>query len=113
MASHNILKYEHGPLNESIVAIGGSFQITEEKRFIHRDKEILYLLALAHVDNACCGSWGCGYALVKGYIKNWKLKEIEDDYAVTEFVPVEDPDEKEAIRKRIMSEEMVQQVVFT
>ena len=112
-STDNIVEYTHGPLDESIVAIGGSFRITEEKRLAYDGKEVLYLVGLAHMDNACCGAWGCCYAIVKGVVEDWKCKEDQQGYAITRVVPIADQNERDQIRKKIMSVEMVQQVVFT
>ncbi len=112
-SADNIVEYTHGPLDESVVAIGGSFQITEEKRMNYHGEEVLYLMGFAHMDNACCGAWGCCYAIVKGVIKDWKCKEDQQGYAITRVVPIVDPNEQDHIRKKIMTDEMVQQVIFT
>ena len=110
--SEKLSQYTHGPLDESIVAIGGYFRIIEEKRMAYDGERVLYLMGLAHMDNACCGSWGCNYAIVKGFITDWKYKIDQQGYAVTQVVPVTDAEEQERIRTAIMSEEMVQQVIF-
>ena len=112
-STDNSVEYTHGPLDESVVAIGGSFRITEEKRLAYDGKEVLYLVGLAHMDNACCGAWGCCYAIVKGVVEDWKCKEDQQGYAITRVVPIADQNERDQIRKKIMSDEMVQQVVFT
>ena len=111
--SDNFVQYTHAALDEHIVAIGGHFQITKEKRTAYRGKALLYLLGLAHMDNACCGAWGCCYAIVKGYIEDWKYKKDRNGYAITRLTPITDSDDQEKIRKTIMSDEMVQQVIFT
>ena len=112
-ASDSFTEYTHGPLDDDIVAIGGSFRITEEKRVAYHGKELLYLLGLAHMDNACCGAWGCCYAIVKGFVEDWKYKTDRNGYALTRVVSVTDPADQQQIRSTIMSDEMVQQVIFT
>jgi len=111
--SENITEYIHRPLGESVVAIGGSFRITEEKRMACDGQDVLYLLSIAHMDNACCGVWGCYYAIVKGFVRAWKHMQDQQGYAMTRVVPVDNPKEQEQIRNKIMSEEMVQQVIFS
>ena len=111
--SENFVQYTHAALDEHIVAIGGYFKITEEKRIAFDGEEVLYLMGIAHMDNACCGAWGCCYAIVKGFIEDWKYTEDQDGYAITRLTPVADPSDQEQIRKSIMSDEMVQQVIFT
>ena len=107
------MEFTHLPMNEDILSISGGFRITEEKRMLVDNNEIFYLIGIAHMDNACCGSWGCSFAVVKGIVKEWKFRKDQDGNDVTRLMPVADQKEKEHIMNRIMSEEMVQQVVFT
>jgi len=54
--------------DEAVQAIGGHYSLTAERRIQHRGRVLLYWLAVAELDNACCGATGCGYAIVQGYV---------------------------------------------
>lgn len=107
-----LFEYIHDPMEEAVVAIGGNYRLIEEKRISFDGKEILYLVAFARMDTSCCGNSGCGYAIVKGFIANWKSRKNRQGYAVSKIVPVEAAVERERIRKLITGVESVQQVVF-
>ena len=113
MAHGGDTEFTHLSMNEDILSISGSLRITEEKRMVIDNDDIFYLIGIAHMDNSCCGSWGCSFAVVKGIVKEWKFKKDQDGNDVTRLTPVADQKEKERIMNKIMSEEMVQQVVFS
>jgi hypothetical protein len=64
------------------------------------------------VDTSCCGPGGCTYALVPGYLKEWKYKTGRDDLFVSRVEPIRDADVQSEIRRLILKKESVQQVNF-
>jgi hypothetical protein len=64
------------------------------------------------VDNSCCGTGGCGFALVPGYVLLWKASRNEKGEPVTEIEPVRDEQARQTLRALIQGSEKVQQVNF-
>lgn len=104
--------YTHTPLGQEITAVAGHYVLQEEKRVPFRGRELLVARGYAVVDSSCCGSGGCGFAHVAGYLVGWKLRANEKGEAVSEVQPVRNEEEQETIRKLIRDNEKVLQVQF-
>ncbi|MGW8321267.1 MAG: hypothetical protein ACWGSD_06915 [Thermodesulfobacteriota bacterium] len=104
--------YTHRPLGEEVRSISGYYAIDEEKRIPFQGREILLAKGCWAVDSSCCGTGGCGFALVPGYVLKWKASTNERGEPVSEIEPVRDDEEKQALRKLIHESEQVQQVNF-
>ena len=46
--------------------VNGHYELGESRHIVVDDHDILYRLGSALLDNSCCGSFGCAYALVIG-----------------------------------------------
>ena len=104
--------YTHSALGQEIRAAAGHYVIEAEKRLPFHAREVLFAIGYAMVDSSCCGTGGCGFALVPGYITGWKTRNNEQGEPVSEVEPVRDEAEREAIRKLIQETEKVLQVNF-
>ena len=102
----------HPELGQEITAIGGHYVFNNEHRLFFNDCDVLYLVGYAVVDTSCCGTGGCAYAMVPGYIHRWKYKKIETDELVSQVEPVKEADDQAAISRLIRKKESVQQVTF-
>lgn len=111
--SARVPEYIHEPLDEVVVAIGGSYRLVEEKRLPFQGGEVFYLIGYAHMDTSCCTIGGCSYALVMGFIRDWKYRKNSDGLDVSSIVSVEDHTARDLIRRAILSEDVVQQVIFS
>jgi len=104
--------FVHVELDKEITAIGGHYVLTKEVRLPYQNREILYLAGYAVYDTTCCGAGGCGYALVAGYIENWKYKTNGNGQAVTKTEPITDKNIQQDVRTLIEKSELVNQVRF-
>ena len=104
--------YAHPLLGEEITAIGGHYVLTKEVRVPHHDREILYLVGYAVLDSTCCGVGGCAYAIVPGFVLDWKFKKDLAGRPVSEVKPIQDPLVQKEIRQLLQKKEMVHQVNF-
>jgi len=104
--------YTHPILEEEITAIGGHYVLAKEVRLPHHGREILYLVGYAVLDSTCCGVGGCAYAIVPGFVLDWKFKKDLADRPVSEVNPIQDPLVQKEIRQLIQKKEMVHQVNF-
>jgi hypothetical protein len=104
----------HQELNQEITAIGGHYVLTREVRLPFHGREVLYLVGCAVVDTSCCGAGGCAYALVPGFILEWKSQTDGDGLAVSQVEPIRDEATQREVRRLIEIEngEPVHQVTF-
>ena len=113
MENQSILKdFIHPVLNAEIRAISGHYVLSRERRLAFNDREVLYFIGCATVDSSCCGAGGCAYALVPGYIREWKYKKSSVDLAVSRVEPIRDAGTQSEIRRLILKKDPVQQVNF-
>ena len=111
-AKPSIREYTHIELNVEVQSIGGHYILEKEVRMPYHGEEVLYVVGTGVVDTSCCGMGGCRYAIVPGYLLEWKYRTNDDSLPVSEVMPIRDEDIKKQIRDRIMKEEMVQLVEF-
>ena len=113
MENQSVLKdYIHPVLNEEIRTISGHYVLSEENRLPFNDRQVLYFIGCAVVDSSCCGPGGCAYALVPGYIRQWKYKLNASNLSVTQVEPIRDQGHRQALRQLIQEKEGVRQVDF-
>lgn len=105
-------EYIHQRLNQEITAIGGHYVLMKEVRLPLQGREVLYLVGYAVIDTSCCGIGGCAYALVPGFILDWRYKRNKDGLAVSQVEPIQDEAIQKEVRWLIESNETVQQVSF-
>jgi hypothetical protein len=86
--------------------IAGYYTPQQEIRLPYKDREVLCIIGQVVLEASCCDSntdWV--YALVPGYILNWRDSVNEDGLPVSAVEPVRDTKEREEIRKVIQTEE--------
>jgi hypothetical protein len=102
----------HPVLNEEVRTISGRYMLNQEKRLPYDGREVLYYLGCAVLDTSCCGTAGWTYALVAGFIEQWKYRVKADDLWVTRVKPLRDKAQQEKLLRLIKDKEPVQQVNF-
>ena len=107
-----LIDFIHPVLNQAVRTISGHYILSREKRLSYNGRKVLYLIGCAVVDTSCCGPGGCAYALVPGYIKQWKYKSTPDNRSVTQIETIKANDVRKALRRLIKEKEPVQQVDF-
>ncbi|MDY6881900.1 MAG: hypothetical protein V2J25_15565 [Desulfatiglans sp.] len=107
-----VKEYIHYDLNQEIRAIGGGYVLTKEVRLPFGDKDLFYVTGYGVIDSSCCGTGGCGYALVPGFVEQWKVRENTDGLSVSQIEAIRDKEVQEKVRSLIMEKELVQQVIF-
>ncbi len=106
-----IKEYTH-ELEKEVLSISGWYELEKEERFKYNEREILYVIGNAVVDSSCCGYGGCRYAVVPGFILNWKSKTNKDGLHISEVEPINGQMLKEDLRKVLEKKEWVSQVRF-
>ncbi len=105
-------EYTHHELNREVDAIGGHYVLTKEARLPFKGREVLYLVGYAVVDNSCCGVGGMAYALVPGFVLDWKSQMNDEGLAISLVEPIHDQAMQREIRQWIERKEGVHQVRF-
>jgi len=113
METSETKEFFHPMLGEEVRAVGGSYSLIRECRLAFGGREILYLVGAALFDTSCCGVGGCGYAIVPGFIRDWKIRQTPDGKAVSLVEPIENSAIRKEITEIIIRRDMVQQVQFT
>ncbi len=109
----NLIKdFVHYDMNEEIRAIGGGYTLIKEERLPMGGREVLFVIGHAVFDTSCCGTGGCGYAIVPGFIEEWKHKKNASGRFVSRVKPIKDAELQKEIRLIIKQKEMVQEVRF-
>lgn len=112
MKTSSIKEFVHHKLGGEVRAVGGEYTMIRETRIALDGRELLYLVGYALFDTSCCGVGGCGYAVVPGFIRDWKTKQTPTGEAVSLVEPIENSDVRKEITEIIIRREMVQQVQF-
>ena len=99
-------------LNEEIRFLAGGY-VLEKEGWIEKDgRQVLYAVGHAFVDRACCGTWGCRFAFVPGYMIRHKVRKNDQGLWVSEVEPVVDEPSRQEIVRILKEKEWVQQVQF-
>ena len=112
MISPEVAEYTHWPLDTEVKAIGGRYVFTDEFRIPFSGKELYYLVGHALFDSTCCGFGGCRYALVQGFIRDWKKKKNPEGQFVTTIERIVDKKDQKEIEALITKNIVVNQVKF-
>ncbi len=105
-------EYVHQSLNEIITAIGGYYILTKEVRQPFQEHELLYLCGYAVYDTTCCGDGGCNYAIVVGFVREWKVKRNSQGLDISLIEPICDLTLQGEIRQLVQKSEIISQVNF-
>jgi hypothetical protein len=133
-------EYTHLADGETIESISGHYTQEKELRLEYRGRPLLVVIGHTIIDRSCCGSGGCRYAMVIGYLVEdraptrgggdgiagaWPYaptnnedsaraedSERADGVAVSLVEPVNDPGGQAAIEELVRARETVTQVVF-
>ena len=109
--SRAIREYTHDLHNE-VRAISGYYRLDREVKIDINGRTIFYAVGDAVLDGACCGAWGCRYALVLGYVVNWKEKINSKGLPVSMVEPITDAAVIEGLKGLLEQKEAVSQVRF-
>jgi len=104
-------KYTH-ELNKEVQSISGWYRLYKEGRIGHKGREFLYLVGDGVVESSCCGSGGCRYAVVPGFIVSWKSGTNGEGLFISVIEPIRDARVREDIKIILSKKEGISQVQF-
>ncbi len=107
-----IREYTH-ELNREVRSISGGYEFEKEGNLQIDGREVLYVVGNAIVDSSCCGVGGCRYALVPGYVRQFKTRQDEQGLWISEVEPIIDIATRQEITRVLKEKEIVQQVQFS
>lgn len=107
-----IVDFNHPVLEETISAIGGEYRLKEERRAFLADGELLYYTGYFVIDRSCCGVGGSAYALIAGFVAQWKYTKDAQGRPVSQVHTVKNERDRDRIAKMIKKEDPQCQVVF-
>lgn len=105
-------EYAHSELNKEVYSIAGYYIPQKEVKLKYNNREVLYVVGLGVIDSSCCGVGGCRYALVPGYLVNWKNKTNGDDLPVSDVESISDEETRRDITQIISAKENITQIEF-
>jgi hypothetical protein len=105
----NFIHYE---INEEVRAIGGGYTFIKEDRLYLDGRKVLFFIGHAVFDTSCCGSGGCGYAIVPGFVTAWKIGKSDSGRFISRVESITDADLQNKIRNILKQKEMVRDVRF-
>lgn len=91
-------KYLHQEPGTEVRFIAGHYTIIEEGRIVYRDRELIYVVGIAGVESSCCGTRGCRFINVHGYVVDWKGRISESGIPMSIVDPIEDKTAQDEIR---------------
>ena len=107
-----IREYTH-ELNREVRSISGRYEFDMEGKLQIDGREVLYVVGNGVVDSSCCGVGGCRYALVPGYVRQFKTRQDEQGLWISEVEPIIDRVTRQEITRVLKEKEIVQQVQFS
>ncbi|MFO7963535.1 MAG: hypothetical protein R6U50_06415 [Desulfobacterales bacterium] len=110
--NERVTDFIHPDLNEEVRAIGGGYSIIKEDRLHVDGREVLFMVGHAVFDTSCCGTGGCGYAIVPGFVMEWKSRRHDSGRFISRIQPISDPDLRKKIKSVLKEKELVQEVRF-
>ncbi len=105
-------EYLHQDPGTEVRFIAGHYTIIEERRIVHRGRELLCVVGVAAVESTCCGTQGCRFINVPGYVADWKGRVSEKGTPLSVVDPVEDKADQAEIRELLEREFPYSQILF-
>jgi hypothetical protein len=93
-----VFEFVHPELNQRVDFFGGGYLFVEEGKLPYRGKEVLYLVGMAGIEASCCGTGGCAFIKVPGYIRAWKRGQNEAGRPISEVERIEVQDQRKEIQ---------------
>lgn len=109
--AENVKEHVHLFMDE-VISIAGFYRIEKEGSLEIDGREVLYSVGIGVVDSSCCGSSGCLFADVAGYLLKFHAKRDDRGRWVSYIEPIHDQDAKRRIQKVLEDKEMIQQIRF-
>ncbi|MBE0481302.1 MAG: hypothetical protein IBX68_10020 [Dehalococcoidia bacterium] len=101
------VEFVHQPIGQEITALAGYYTLLKELKLEYDNREVLAVTGMCSIESSCCGRRAFHYAIVPGYLVNWKGKKNGDGLDISEVEPLTDEGAKLTIRTRLADMEGV------
>ena len=105
-------RFVHPTLNEEVRAIGGGYYFTKELRLDLDGRDVLALIGVGIIDSSCCGTGGCSYAFVPGFVDGFEIDADPEGAPVSMVEPILDGAMRKRITRQLKDAEHVMDVRF-
>jgi hypothetical protein len=105
-------EYLHQDPGTEIRFIAGHYTIIEEQRIAHCGRELLCVVGVAAVESTCCGTQGCRFINIPGYVADWKGRLSADGVPVSIVEPVASESDRAEIREVLERRFPYSQILF-
>ena len=105
-------EYLHQDPGTEVRFIAGHYTIIEEQRIAHRGRELLCVVGIAAVESTCCGTQGCRFINVPGYVTAWKERLSENGVPVSIVETVASESDRAEIREILERRFPYSQILF-
>lgn len=92
-----IKDYVHIPLGLEVRSVSGGYVLDREERIGLLGREALCVAGVGIVDTACCGMGGSRYAMVPGWVVEWKTRTDGDGLFISRVSRITDEAERAAV----------------
>ena len=106
-------EYLHQAQGTEVRFIAGHYTIVEEQRLVSSGREVLYVVGIAAVGSTCCGTQGCRFVNIPGYVVAWKTRLSESGMPISVVEPVEGEAEQIEIRETLDRRFPHSQILFS
>jgi hypothetical protein len=106
-------EYLHQAPGTEVRFIAGHYTIIEEQRIPHHGREFLTVVGIAAVGSSCCGTQGCRFANILGYIVAWKDRLSENGVPVSIVELVASERDRAEIREIMERQLPYSQILFS
>jgi hypothetical protein len=93
--------YTHKEMGTEIRSTSGYYTYLGEIQLDIGDRKVLCTEGFGVIDTACCGTGGCYFVEVAGYIVSWKKGIDGNGHAISDVIPVECEGERKQIKKQL------------
>ena len=104
--------YTHIALNQEIESIGGRYVLDNEECVTFQGRSLLVVYGYSSIDCSCCGTGGCRFANVPGFIVSLRNRKDNNGLPVSEVEPIDEENTRSEIAAMITDKESYCQVNF-
>lgn len=99
-------------MNEPVESISGHYEYIEESTVKAGSRILLYFIGFSITDRSCCGTGGCGFIFIPGYIVKLHHQANEKGNMISTVEPVPAGEERDAIKLLFQHSELHRQIIF-
>lgn len=108
----NTKEFTHPRLNEPVESISGHYEYIEESTVKEGSRTLLFLTGYSITDRSCCGTGGCGFIFIPGYIVKLHHQSNDKGDMVSTVAPVPAGEKREEIKQLFQHSELHRQIIF-